>query len=213
MFGSLIVREANDVHRKLYDFDKSDHVMMFNDWTKEPLATKYQRYLFANGDERIDTILINGRGVNTNKTENAIETPRAIFHVKKGFRYRFRLISAGAQYCPLEFSIDKHDLTVISTDGNPIQPVVVKSIVLMSAERYDVVVNANQEIETYWIKVKGYADCIASKKFQTAILRYDEASYDIPDYEVTYETSGPDTEGLVSLLYRKFGLLFKNKTF
>ena len=61
--GALIVREPKDVHSSLYDFDKSEHVMVLNDWTKDILLTKYQKFLYAEGDEIIDGILINGRGI------------------------------------------------------------------------------------------------------------------------------------------------------
>lgn len=49
------------------------------------------------------------------------ELPRAEFTVAKGRRYRFRMINAGIGFCPLEVSIDRHLLTIIALDGNPIE--------------------------------------------------------------------------------------------
>jgi hypothetical protein len=68
-------------------------------------------------------------------------------------------------------------------------------------ERYDLIVNANQEIDNYWIRAKGFADCGNFKVFQTAILNYKangETSDRIPtgpmlDYDTMSRT------GLVSI--------------
>ena len=81
---------------------------------------KYTDFLHTYGDEEIDGILINGRGIdvsNTNKKNVDYETPRSIFKVRQGQRYRFRMINSGVQYCPLHVSIDNHILTLIATDG------------------------------------------------------------------------------------------------
>lgn len=68
----------------------------------------------------------------------------------------------------------------------------------MSSERYDVVVDANQEPGNYWIKVRGLADCVNNGRFQTAILRYDRDSTDLPTPPVTtYADSAPSPPGLV----------------
>ena len=134
LFGAIIVREPNDINSNLYDYDLSEHVIVVNDWTKEILLTKYQQFLYSDGDERIDGILINGRGAEISEItkgkhrfHDGESTPRSSFNVQSGKRYRFRILNTGVQYCPLEFSIDQHNLTVISTDGNPIQPVIIKS--------------------------------------------------------------------------------------
>jgi FtsP/CotA-like multicopper oxidase with cupredoxin domain len=65
LFGALIVRESNDVNAHLYDFDLSEHVIVLNDWTKDILLQKFNKFLHhLEGDENIDSILINGRGIN-----------------------------------------------------------------------------------------------------------------------------------------------------
>lgn len=40
----------------------------------------------------------------------------------QGRKYRFRLINAGYLNCPIEISIDKHNLTVFNSDGNDFIP-------------------------------------------------------------------------------------------
>ena len=42
----------------------------------------------------------------------------------------------------------------------------------IEGERYDFVLHAYQDINNYWIRAKGFADCGNFKVFQTAILNY-----------------------------------------
>ena len=74
-----------------------------------------------------------------------------VFNVTHGNRYRFRLIGAQALYA-YKFSIQDHVFTVIATDGNHIESIKdVHYVIVNSGERYDIVVNANQTVENYWI--------------------------------------------------------------
>jgi FtsP/CotA-like multicopper oxidase with cupredoxin domain len=116
-------------------------------------------------------------------------------------------MNTGAQFCPLEFSINEHKLKVISTDGNPVEPTLVRSFILFPGERVDFVLEATKKPnKTYWIKVKGHADCEDSKIYQTAILMYDDSdatnlnSIQLPNEKITYENSGrTPCPGLVRL--------------
>lgn len=184
------------------------------------MVQKYTSFLHDMGDESISAILINGRGGDLTEweSENGMphnshiskrsksspksdsptpELPRSEFMVERGKSYRFRVINAGLQYCPLEFSIDDHNLTVIATDGNPIQRIDVASFFILPGERVDFVLNAYQEIDTYWIKVKGNADCEDDQVFQTAILKYKTATSEMPENETNYENAGPNQKGKV----------------
>ena len=129
MFGSLIVREAIDPHKNLFDFDLKDHVIILNEWTQIPFETIYGPFLHDALYNTVTSILINGKG--QLKNSNSL-VPLENFFVQKGLRYRFRLILNGIQHCPMEFSIDEHNLTVIASDGNPIEPYEVQSIFITS---------------------------------------------------------------------------------
>lgn len=92
-------------------------------------------------------------------------TPLTVFRVFPGKRYRFRLVSGGSQYCPFQLQvssgktihmgnspmfseqtqIDKHRMTVISTDGGAVKPHTVDTLISISGERYDFVINTNQQ--------------------------------------------------------------------
>jgi hypothetical protein len=46
-------------------------------------------------------------------------------------------------------------------------------ILTLSAERYDFVLNANQNMKNYWITVRGKGFCMFKRVFQTAVLNYE----------------------------------------
>ncbi|XP_053957339.1 uncharacterized protein LOC128862702 [Anastrepha ludens] len=109
--------------------------------------------------------------------------PLQTYHVRHGFRYRFRIINAEFLNCPIAVSIDNHTLTVISSDGYEIEPLEVGSLVTYAGERFDFVLNANQSIGNYWIRFKGLMDCSEefTSAFQVGILRYEGATNDEPN--------------------------------
>jgi L-ascorbate oxidase len=130
VFGALVVRqyEKDNAHKELYDFDVSQHIIVINDWINGTSVENFRiSFNLATG------LLINGRGqgkVFVNESENAtIKTPRSTFYVKKNFRYRFRLLNLNFLNCPVEFSIDNHNITLISSDGKSVEPVEVDSFI------------------------------------------------------------------------------------
>lgn len=109
-----------------------------------------------------------------------VQTPLEIFRITAGAGYRFRHINAGFLNCPVEISIDGHNLTVIASDGWYFEPVEVATLVTYAGERFDFVVRADQPIGNYWVRVRGLMDC--DERFQSAhqvaVLRYDGAAED-----------------------------------
>lgn len=169
MFGAFIVREKHDPNQNLYDFDLAEHYMILIEWTLNPLQSIYGSYLHSAFYGTEYSILINGKSKLKNKPN--LDVPLETFYVKKGFRYRFRIISSAVANCLFKVSIDDHNMTIIATDGQPIDPIHVESLTLISGERYDIVIEANKTESDYWIKVRGEKSC--SNMFQTAILRYE----------------------------------------
>ena len=178
-----------------YDFDLQEHVITVNDWINETTIGKFTNHTHNDGDNKPHSILINGRGALQkfyDSNGNLIETPRAKFFIKQGKKYRFRLINAGFLYCPIQFSIDNHNLTVIASDGKLVDPVEVDNLIIYAGERYDFILNANRDVDSYLIRTKGYADCGVFKCFQTAILNYEGQNNNllenkIPQMNLTYE--------------------------
>ncbi|XP_025836116.1 laccase-like isoform X3 [Agrilus planipennis] len=183
VFGPFIVRVPDEFnpHISLYDYDLSEHIVMIMDWGTELGIDKYAAHHHSDGDNKPRSILVNGRGMSKGfliDTNTTTYIPPARFVVEKNYRYRFRVTNSGFLNCPIEMSIDNHTLTVISSDGKDIEPVEVDSLVLYAGERFDFVLNANQEIDLYWMRFSGLMDCDArfTSVFQGAVLQYKNAS-------------------------------------
>ena len=98
-----------------------------NDWFNNSVAYKFAFHIHSDGREAVKTksILINGRAAEetVNRGNQSMKTPRSVFHVRLGRRYRFRLIHAGVVDCPIQFSVEKHKFSVIALDSYPTQKV------------------------------------------------------------------------------------------
>lgn len=75
------------------------------------------------------------------------------------------------------------------------------SLVTYAGERFDFVIDADQEINLYWIRFKGLMDCDErfTRAHQVAVLEYDGSNAtrnDYPDGKLTYENAHKD--GLVN---------------
>ena len=196
--GLLIVRQPveDDPNKLQYDFDFTEHQIMITDWINKTGEEMF--YEFYHTDESyvpyLTTILVNGRGrlppyqltPSSNKTQFHI--PYSSFTVRKGFRYRFRICSNANWICPVEVSVDKHELVVVGTDGDSVQPVTVNSFVINPGERFDFVIKANQAVETYWMTFRGLLLCETGGAFGRAILKY-ETARDVEPPEVSETNS------------------------
>lgn len=110
---------------------------MLNEWTNETAIAKFAGHHHNDGDNKPSSILINGRGVLYRYANDAV-TPRAEFHVEPGKSYRFRLINAGILYCPIEFSIDGHNLTVIASDGRYLEARQFESLIIYAGKKQSI---------------------------------------------------------------------------
>lgn len=70
---------------------------------------------------------------------------------QKGKKYLLRLIGAQTEGF-MKFAVDNHTLTVVASDFVPIQPYETNAVILGSGQRYDVIVEANQDVGAYWMR-------------------------------------------------------------
>lgn len=66
------------------------------------------------------------------KTGFRTNTPLEIFTMTPGRRYRFRMINSLASVCPVQLTVQNHALTVIATDGEPVHPMPVDTVISFS---------------------------------------------------------------------------------
>ena len=122
------------------------------------------------GDVPFESILFNGRG----RFDKESASPLTTLDVKPGETLRLRLINGSTTYA-LRFQIDGHRLTVIASDGAPLEPVEVDNLIVNIGERYDVLVRADQR-GTAWIR----AATLAGDEGR-ALLRYPDAPASEPE--------------------------------
>lgn len=69
-----------------------------------------------------------------------------------GKKHLVRFVNTGINNY-LHVGLDGHSMTVVSADFNPIKPYKTSSIVLGVGQRYDVIIEANQKVGNYWLRI------------------------------------------------------------
>ncbi|KAF2860064.1 multicopper oxidase [Piedraia hortae CBS 480.64] len=69
--------------------------------------------------------------------------------LQSGKKYRLRLINSAVDNF-YYVSLDKHPLQPIASDSNPIEPIVVETLLVAIGQRYDVIIDATQTPGNYW---------------------------------------------------------------
>ncbi|KAL7541771.1 hypothetical protein ACHAWF_007015 [Thalassiosira exigua] len=69
--------------------------------------------------------------------------------VEEGKTYRLRIIS-GVELIGVSFAIKGHKMTVVEVEGTIVEPYEIESLDIMPAQRYSVLITADQEPGNYW---------------------------------------------------------------
>ena len=167
MFGALVILERNkpEIEQRLGTFrdEPESHTMTILEWFPQttlnffPALDSGNRFFQSsppqptdvpffgdvapdgsqNGNLFFFSGLINGKGKHPDDTQYPyIKSRLSIFSVDPGEVYRFRLVGSQGLFI-FRFSIDEHELEVMSTDGYLTQPVTAEYIIIHTGERYD----------------------------------------------------------------------------
>ena len=150
-----IRRQNDDATATASSQDQDDLTTTFSEYDED---IYYSTEKYPKSGPIIKTIRRHKREI-SEPTPESVRMPYEVFNVARGSRYRFRTINAEFLNCPIEISVDNHNLTVIASDGFNIEPIEVGSLVTYAGERFDFVINANQLISNYWIRLRGLMDC------------------------------------------------------
>ncbi|XP_042889082.1 laccase-like [Penaeus japonicus] len=194
IFGAFVVRQPEDTLHAAYEIDSAQHVLVMHDWMHTSAMDKFLGRHHSVLDDYARAILVNGKGRNSAaKFEGveAVKTPLEVVRVTPGLRHRVRLVSATSLNCPIVVSVDGHRLTVIATDGSEVIPHAADSLVIYSGERFDVVLEADQPVDNYWIRFNGLIDCEPFESVQGAVLRYEGAPEEDPKAALEYNPAYP----------------------
>ncbi|KAG2035339.1 laccase [Suillus americanus] len=156
--GPLVIYDPQDPLACMYDVDDASTVITLADWYHTVAPELRGKIAVA------QSILINGLG----RYAGGPESDLAVINVEQGKRYRLRLVQISCD-SNVQFSIDGHNLTVIEADGLLTEPLVVDRLQIFAAQRYSVVLVANQPVDNYW--VRGIPNSVQTFN-GSAILRY-----------------------------------------
>lgn len=152
------------------------------------------------------TFLINGGGVYSPCLGDSTEGPSCAddcsadnyiksLEVEAGKTYRLRII-AGTELVGVNFAIQGHNMTVVEVEGTIVEPYEVENLDIMPAQRYSVLVKADQEPGNYWATTAvryrttaptGYIN-IKYKGAPDASLDLDTGLPSHPDWDATQPT-------------------------
>jgi iron transport multicopper oxidase len=156
--GPLVIYDPEDPLAYMYDVDDASTVITIADWYHTVAPALRGTIAVA------QSILINGLG----RYDGGPESDLAVINVEQGKRYRLRLVQMSCDSNVI-FSIDGHDLYVIEADGVLTEPLLVDQLQIFAAQRYSVVLVANQPVDNYWVRGVPNSD----KTYNgSAILRY-----------------------------------------
>lgn len=170
--GALVVHGPASSN---YDHDLGP--LTLTDWFHETVFALNVRALHSTtGPPIADTGLINGTIKGDSGGKYHVAT------VQKNKKHRLRLINTGVDN-NFHVSIDGHNFTVITSDFVPIKPYVTNSISINIGQRYDIIINANQDVGNYWLRADVATGCGRNRRPNAirSIIRYKGA----PDEEPT----------------------------
>ena len=156
------------------NYDVEAGFVQLTDWWQTPLFTVFARVL--RGPPLSDGVLVNGKG-KLNGTGSYSE-----ISLEKGKKNKLTLNNVGNNVY-FHVSIDNHPMTVVAVDFVPVEPYTVESLTISVGQRYDVIVDANQEGGAFWLRTAtGGGQCDGPNKKQQAgdtkgaIVRYKGSS-------------------------------------
>lgn len=120
------------------------------------------------------SLLINGRGRFSNITNPSVKGLLSSYHVDEGKSYKFRIVGASSNVCPLQLQIENHNFTVVAADATRVKPFTADTLFVVSGERFDIIVVADrQEKDSFWIRVKAVDPCLDADSIEEfAVLMY-----------------------------------------
>ncbi|XP_014239494.1 laccase-2-like [Cimex lectularius] len=184
LFGLFTVGNKEPTKNdKLYDYDLPEHSIIIWHWYDQPTQEVLLPILQRNESVFGYGFLINGKASFKKYTQKErlgqiFTTPKEVFRVKKGFRYRFRVVYNAAIYCPIQLSIDDHKLIMIAGDTTHFEAVEVDSFMLGAGDRFDFILNATAKSDCYWMRMRAFGDCDENKSsvHAEALLCYDNVT-------------------------------------
>jgi FtsP/CotA-like multicopper oxidase with cupredoxin domain len=126
-----------------------------------------------------DNVLFNGSNINP---ADPSQGEYAVVTLKPGATHRLRLVNPSIEH-NFQVSLVGHEFTIIAADFVPITPITASDVFLGVGQRYDIIIDASQPVDSYWFNVtlSGTGLCGSSNNpAPAAIFRYDGAADALP---------------------------------
>ncbi|KAK5956915.1 hypothetical protein OHC33_002404 [Knufia fluminis] len=122
-------------------------------------ATAFGSLIAHVGPAPVDNYLLNGHNVRPDLSSGQ----HSLWKVQKGKKYLFRIINSAAQNM-YSVSIDQHKMKVIAADFVPIEPYMTEWVNIGIGQRYDVVVEMDQDVDSYFFRAVTQTLCPSGSK-------------------------------------------------
>ncbi|KAJ8760447.1 hypothetical protein K2173_015114 [Erythroxylum novogranatense] len=171
VYGAIVIFPKKGTK---YPFPKphADVPIILGEWWKKDIWEIYDSFMESGGDPNAsDAFTINGQ---PGDHYNCSKPDTFKLMVDYGKTYLLRLVNAVLQDM-LFFSIADHQLTVVGTDGSYTKPLKVDYVTISPGQTIDVLLEANQPLDRYYMAAKAYSSANGAAynpTNTTAIVQY-----------------------------------------
>ncbi|CAG8511854.1 13684_t:CDS:10 [Acaulospora colombiana] len=167
-FGALIIHDPDDPYKSEYD---EEIIVMLNDYHHTNAQILLKQFLTPES-----------QGVEAPPGSKCVDNAGlAKFEFVKDKKYRLRIINTSA-FSAFFFSIDKHEMEVIEVEGLYTKRTKIHRLPINVAQRYSVIVTANQPTDNYIMRSEFQKKCMpdaaSSLPIIKAIVHYEGAPDD-----------------------------------
>ncbi|ORY65459.1 laccase-2 [Pseudomassariella vexata] len=143
--GVLGPMQINGPASANYDIDLGPYVI--SDWyrTTADEAASIAEIVTNGAPPASSNVLFNGTNINPSGSGGQYNRVT----LTPGRKHRLRLINTSVEN-HFSVSLVGHNFTVISTDMVAIEPLVASSLFMAVGQRYDVIIESNQNVDSYW---------------------------------------------------------------
>ncbi|KAN0081885.1 Cupredoxin [Elaphomyces granulatus] len=199
VFGGIVINGPATAN---YDEDKG--IIFLSDWSHQTSNQLFVSTAEVTGPPTLDNGLINGTNTYTSSS-NVTTGYRFNTPFTAGTSYRLRLVNTAIDSF-FKFSIDNHTLTVIANDLVPIKPYETTVLGIGIAQRYDVIVKADQAsvASNFWMRAIPQSACSANNNTDNikGIVYYGDSpsTPTTTGYSYTNDCNDEDASDLVPYL-------------
>jgi len=162
------------------NYDEDLGTLILSDWSHTSAFTLWDNSVKAGAPPQLPNGVINGTNTYncTGSTDAACLGNGTRFETTftPGTKYLLRLVNTAIEGY-IRFAIDGHNFSVIANDFVPIVPYTTDNLLIGIGQRYEIVVEANQAVDNYWLRAIWQTACIGNGNANNilGIVRYDGA--------------------------------------